>query len=630
MSWPASGRLVKLMCGVCGIVWRSGNAEHREKARAANSVMLAALKHRGPDGSGTFESENAILGHTRLSIIDLDGGAQPFRMAQDALALSYNGETYNFHDLRHELATEGASFVSRSDTEVALQAYSRWGETFDHRLNGMYAYALFDGRGPDAILQLGTDPVGIKPLFLFENDDWVIFASELRAVISAMRQLSIEVGVSVDGVSAFLAYGFTPAPLSLVQGITAFGPGSRCRIDLRTRKVSWLPRRARPHASANESGNGSRDAELRDCLQRAVERQIVADVPLGFFLSGGIDSSLLLAMAARMGVEPKSFTIRFTGAGHGVEQVNEADIAADIAKICGSRHYEIAIDASSLLNGIDACFAAMDQPLADPACLPLLALARFARQEVTVCLSGDGGDEVFAGYPRHRLQKWKQHWIRVPSPAQSIARSAARCLPDAPSDGLTELLRKAKVGFSLLDDPHYIRGPFACQVAAQEFSWNQLAAFDASELMDADIDGQLAGQMLLKTDNMTMAASLECRVPFLDLELIELASTMPLGYKMNSASGKLPLRRILRDLLPKSISDRPKHGFRVPLTSWLRGEMASRVRDELTSDLGIIEQILPRNYIASVVDEHLEGRSEHSTRIWALLAINAWMRQSLP
>lgn len=616
------------MCGISGIVWRSGNGAQKNPARAATHAMLSAMRHRGPDGSGVFETENAILGHVRLSIIDIAGGAQPFRAMQDQLALSYNGETYNFNELRAELQERGAGFSTRSDTEVVLQAYAAWGGAFDERLNGMYSYAIFDGRSADPVLWLGTDPVGIKPLFLFQNEDWIIFASELKAVVAAMKILSVDVVPNPQAVRAYLEFGFAPAPLSFLSQVRAFMPGDRCRIDLRTGVVLWMPRRLRPYSRVRKSERGVLDAELREALERAIRRQIVADVPVGFFLSGGIDSSLLLAMAARMGFQTKSFTIRFRGDGHGVDQANEADIATEIARLCGSRHHEIAIDADGLMDSIDDCLAAMDQPLADPACLPLLALSRFASREVKVCLSGDGGDEIFAGYPRHRLERWKRRWQILPLPARRAARHVVNWLPNSPSTGLAEKMRKAKVGFSILDDSNYVLGPFGRRIDPMAFDWNMPETLDGVALMDADIDGQLAGQMLPKTDNMTMAASLECRVPLLDLELVQLASGVPLNEKMNRTTGKLPLRRILADYLPPEIVNRPKRGFRVPLTSWLRGEMAPRVRDELLSGSGIIGQFLHPSEVAKIVEEHMSGRGEHSIRIWTLLALNAWAKRT--
>ena len=526
------------MCGVSGIITRhSGAHADGTEARSAVTSMMHAMHHRGPDGSGIFERGNVILGHNRLSVIDLVGGAQPLCLQNGRLAVSYNGETYNFNELRNTLAATGTVFKTHSDTEVVLQSYASNGINFDQKLNGMYSYAIFDGRGPENIVQLGIDPVAIKPLFLFQNDDFFIFASELRAVAAAMKTLKIARGVDPQAARAYLRYGFVPAPMALLRGVRAFAPGDRCRIDSSQGSVEWLPPRMRPRAPIEYIGERSLKAQLSDHLIRAIKRQIVADVPVGFFLSGGIDSSLLISAAARIGIQPKSFTIRFTGAGHGVSQANEADIAAQVARLCGSEHHEIALDSGKLLYRIDDTFDAMDQPLADPACLPLYELSKFARSEVTVCLAGDGGDEVFAGYPRHRFEGWKQHWRYFPKPFSRAVRAIFDRFPTAPGTGVAEMLRKAKVGFSLIDDPDYITGPFGNDVQAADFDWNKIDKLDAQSLMDADIDGQLAGQLLPKTDSMTMAASIECRVPLLDLELIDFASSLPLSAKLGKTRG---------------------------------------------------------------------------------------------
>jgi asparagine synthase (glutamine-hydrolysing) len=267
----------------------------------------------------------------------------------------------------------------------------------------------------------------------------------------------------------------------------------------------------------------------------------------------------------------------------------------------------------------------MDQPLADPACLPLYHLARLAREHATVCIAGDGGDELFAGYARHRLAGLRQGWASVPLPLRTLAGWGAAVLPDAPASGPREWARKARVGFRLLD-AGYMEPLFAGAGAAQ--AWHGAVPPCATAMLRADLDGQLAGQMLAKTDAMTMAHGLECRVPLLDLDLVGLAAAMPLAAKRQGGTGKLPLRRLLGDVLPGALAARPKRGFRVPLTDWFRGAMAGRVRDSLLGAGAQVSNHLDRAVLAATVDDHLAGRAERSVHIWALLALEGWLRRS--
>ena len=615
------------MCGIFGLVWRPGvTGVEPQTARAAAEAMRRVLHHRGPDGSDILESDNVLLGHRRLAIIDLAGGHQPMVSPDGATALSYNGECYNFLDLRSDLEARGWRFRTRSDSEVLLAGHFLDGEKFDRDLNGMYAYAVLDRRGGQGHIQLSTDPMGIKPLFLYEHDGLAIFSSEIRAIAIALAQLGRVVDIDCDAVAAYLRLGWVPAPLSLIRHVRKLGPGERWRIDLADASARKTSQRLRPSGAEPFKTEADLDAALEACLVAVVQRQTISDVPLGFFLSGGIDSSLVLAGARASGIDAQSFSIAFTGAGHGVAQANEIEIARAVAKQLQSEFHAIEVDESVMRATLGETLASMDQPLADPACLPLLLLSRFAREQVTVCLSGDGGDELFAGYPRHAIHPAKMAVQQMPAGFRSLARGAASLFPAAPGSGLHEILRKARVLHGLLDNPDYVAGPFAADLpdpGAWE-SWNRDIPVDANAMMDADIEGQLAGQMLPKTDNMTMATSLECRVPLLDLELHAIAGAIPLDWKRNRKRGKLPLRRLLDKHLPRSITERPKQGFRVPLTSWFRGPMADQIRDRLTGRNDIVADILGEEAIAEVLASHGMGKAEHSVRIWALLAIAEW------
>lgn len=616
------------MCGIFGLAWKGG-AGLNDRAESAAKAMQRSLNHRGPDGTGMLRREGLILGHVRLAIIDLVNGAQPMASPDEKISLSYNGECYNFPALMEQLTRGGWNFQSRCDTEVLLAAFAQRGERFDEALNGMYAYAILDERGGDRLIHLSTDPVGIKPLFVFEDGNCFIFASELRAIVAAMHALGKPVEVDPDAVSAYLRLGWVPPPLSMVRGARKLPPGERWQINLDKWNVRQSSVRKLPSREPFAGTSSDLDDELDETLKQVIRRQTLSDVPLGFFLSGGIDSSLLLAVASELGLAAQSFTIRFVGDGHGVEAANEADVADAVARHLGAPIDIIDVDPATLLATIGDTFGAMDQPLADPACLPLLLLSKIASQSVKVCLSGDGGDELFAGYDRHRIAGLRGGWSRLPNPVRALGRRTATLLPAAPGTGVKEKLRKLRVGYRLIDSPNYVDGPFSewlPHLSRPDERWNDVRSADAGTLMYADIEGQLAGQMLPKSDNMTMAASLECRVPLLDLDLIELASSLSLTNKRAGNLGKLPLRRLLARRLPPEITNRPKHGFRVPLTSWFRTAMAEEIRDKRLHEMGPINQFLEPNVIAELVNSHLAGESEHSIRIWSLLAFESWQK----
>lgn len=616
------------MCGICGLVWRpSVRGDVSPRSNLAITAMLDAMGHRGPDGQGRHVAERHALGHLRLAIIDVEGAPQPMSSPDGNVALSFNGEIYNFAQLMEDQKRRGWQFRTRSDTEVLLAGYIQDGRLFDDMLNGMYAYAVLDeaglhGGSGGGRLQLGIDPVGVKPLYVWEGPDAVLFASELRGILAALRALEFPVAIDRRALAQFLAQGWVPQPGSLVQGVRKLTPGARMEIDLSNGQTKDLPPRTLPAARA---GN------LEEVLFASVRRQVIADVPVGFFLSGGIDSSLLVSVAHQMGLAPRTFTVRFEGEGHGIAAANEADVAALVAAHCNAEHHELRVNADILLEELDAGLAAMDQPIADPACLPLLVMSRFAQDHVKVCLSGDGGDELFQGYPRHALTPWKRRWHGLPPQLRDAARSIVQRLPTSPSTGLAENLRRIRVGFGLLDDPEYIPGPFSghnerlLTVAPDMPDWMMALPTSDTAMFEADMRGQLSGQMLPKTDHVSMYASLECRVPFLDLEMVAFAQSISGAEKRAGGLGKAPLRSLLSRYLPDEVTKRPKHGFRVPLTDWFRTKLASSIRGRLLDPGQPVAGMMRRTDLEQLLAAHISGRAEHSIRIWSLLALQAWL-----
>jgi len=617
------------MCGIAGLIWRHKADGNTARGRAIISDVLRSMQHRGPDGQG-IEADNAMaLGHLRLSIIDIEGGVQPMSALDGQIRLSYNGEIYDYADRMSQQAAQGWSFKTRSDTETLIAGYVQEGPDFDTVLNGMYSYAMLDRRSGPGHIQIGLDPVGIKPLFIAETGQAILFASELRGMVAGLAALGVPLGVDDVAVSEYLTLGWVPAPNSLIKGVRRVHPGARMRISLpdsrgQSAHISTLAARPLPVAATS-------DEPLAQTLKDAIRRQVVADAPLGFFLSGGIDSSLLVSLASQAGIQPKTFTIRFTGGGHGVDKANEADVARAVADACGADHHELSVSAGMLADEFDNAFAAMDQPIADAACLPLLMMSRFARDTVKVCLSGDGGDELFLGYPRHKLVSAQAWWRSLPRPVQGVGRGVLNVLPTAPAQGFKEILRKVRVGGELVANPFYATGPFSGRFGRYLKNsvtlpdWAQNVAATNEAMFEADMLGQLSGQMLPKTDHVTMYASLEVRVPFLDLEMIAAARAMSVQEKRAGGVGKAPLRALLAQSLPPEITNRPKQGFRVPLTSWFRNELAADVKSRLLDHSNPATGAIAKSDVEALLQDHIAGNAEHSVRIWALLALQSWL-----
>ncbi|PHR59901.1 MAG: asparagine synthase (glutamine-hydrolyzing) [Robiginitomaculum sp.] len=622
------------MCGICGVIWRRARLDSENEGRHIVEKMMTAMRRRGPDGQGHHSAPGVVLGHLRLSIIDIKKGAQPMYAADDKVAIVYNGETYNFHDIRDGLKAKGWQPRTDSDTEAILARYVEDGPSFDQALNGMYSYAIHDQRNGMQAVYLGVDPVGIKPLYLFEDDEVTIFASEMRGIDSGLRALGAERAVDEAGLASYLALGWAPAPSSLMRHVRKLGPGERVKITPGSQnRTQNLPRREIQPAVVPTDFE-----ELVDHIERVLmgvlKRQMISDAPLGFFLSGGIDSSLLVAMATKLGASVKTFSVGFTGVGHGVAAANEADIARSVAKYLGSDHHELQVDADVLRFHLDETLIAMDEPIVDAACLPLLLISKFASEHVKVCLSGDGGDELFAGYPRHWLAPWKRRWQQSPTLAQSLLRNLADFLPRSPGSGVKEILRKGRVVLSLMDEKGYVGGPFSgsgSRFLSQSIDLPKVPPEiygDGPAMMREDMEGQLAGQMLPKTDRISMWTSLEARVPLLDNDMIALAKALPIEMKLKGRTGKLPLRALLSRHLPDEISQRPKQGFRVPLTSWFRHDFGAMIRERLLDEAHGFGPLLPRSNIEEMIDEHMDGRAEWSSQLWSLLALQSWISRN--
>lgn len=621
------------MCGICGIVdFRSPGAELARGAEA----MVAALPHRGPDDRGLHTLPGAALGHTRLSIIDVAAGRQPMSNEDGSVWTSYNGEVYNFHELRERLAGLGHVFRTRSDTEVLVHLYEQRGEAMLDELNGMFALAIYDH--PRRRVLLARDRLGIKPLYYALVDGALLFASELKAILACGR---LQPTVRGDAVRDYLHLGYVPAPKTIFNEIHKLPPACRLRFDVAGLAVeSYWDLAARPPEQADAARI---EGEITDRLARAVRMRQVSDVPLGAFLSGGIDSAAVVAMMSPDAQPPVTVTVDFEPAAY-----SEASAAARVARRYATRHHVETVrpDVAGVLETLAWCF---DEPLADYSSVPTYWVSRAARRHVTVALSGDGGDEDFAGYLRHgwqlreaSLRRRLPVWLR-----RGLLGPLASLLPDRPAcprtaaaaRTLASLARDDALAYGMLvgsargiSVETMLTGDFR-----RELGGYHPAGFIADTLRNApgdetqkllytDLKTFLPDDILTKVDRASMAVSLEVRTPFLDHTLVEYAFNIPADFKRRGRRGKDILRSAMRPHLPAETLDAPKRGFEPPMGEWLRGALRPAVEDVLGDRGAMFADYLDRRALATAWDQHRAGRANHAALLWAVLALEMWAR----
>ena len=624
------------MCGISGWYRRAGLPVDR----AALEAQCATLVHRGPDDQGLFTDGDFGFGMRRLSIIDVAGGHQPMTSEDGRYTLIYNGEMFNFPALRRELESLGHRFRTRSDTEAILRGFVQWGDQVWPRLEAMFAIALWD-RGTRT-LRLARDPLGIKPLHYTLQAGGLAFASELKALVPVPGLAFTPRPASID---AFFAFGHTLAPWTIYDEVLKLPPA-----HLLTLGPEGPPRVERFWRFAYRPAPAASEAEwierFRATFTATVERHLIADVPLGAFLSGGVDSSAVVAAMCRARSEPvRTFTI-----GFGDARYDESPHAARVASHLGCRHTERRVeleDAARLLPSLARCY---DEPFADPSAIPTWYVSKLAREQVTVALSGDGGDELFAGYERHLNERLVERFARWPRALRSLT-GAVRALPPLPAarwNYLRQRLLKVRADALLPDTfqrffskyqlaPRAVRarlyrpeflarlapGDELARLAAEYFP--QPASSDPVEnLLYADTVVRLPDDMLTKVDRASMAHSLEVRVPFLAHTFVDWAATVPVDLKLRGLSGKHLVRRAIADWLPPGALDRPKQGFAIPLSGWVRGDLGryaeSAWRDSGAESAGVLD---PRA-VAGLFAEHRAGRADRAPMLYALAMFALW------
>lgn len=625
------------MCGIAGFLGGAGVASDR---LALLRAMTGVIAHRGPDGDGHMVEGPAAIGMRRLAIIDLAGGDQPLANEDGSIVTVFNGEIYNFRELREELEAAGHRFRTASDTEVIVHLYEDHGLEAFTRLDGMFAIALWDARSNELVL--ARDRFGKKPLFHARaTDGALVFGSELKCLF---QHPGVERDVDPVELAHLLVYDCVPSPRSILRGVSKLDAGhvlvaNGTTGEHRTERYWQMSYEKDPRPP----GYGDAVDELRDRLQRAVEARMVADVPLGVFLSGGIDSSAVAAMMRRAGSHDiRTFSMRFEE-----ESFDESAHARAVAAHLGTEHHEEVLSADRMLQHVGDIATWLDEPVADPSILPTYALSKFTREHVTVALGGDGGDEVFAGYPTYTAHRMSGLYRRAPRTLRRIVEPVIRSLPARDTNFSLEF--KAKRFISGAVEPLARRhatwmsgntpeGALALlsrdsRVAVSEHDLLALADERAAEVVAPhwvdqvryqDLSRYLRDVVLVKVDRASMAASLEVRAPFLDHHLAEWVASLPAEYVFHRGTTKRMLKDSMRDLLPTGIVDRPKKGFGIPLAAWLRGPLLPMARDLLAPDRIAAQGLLDPVSTGRLLDDHLSGRCDNRKQLWPLLVFQLW------
>jgi len=624
------------MCGIAGFVTRSGGLR---QARAILDRMTDSIRYRGPDDSGAYVSESACLGHRRLSIVDLSPlGHQPMCNETGDVWITYNGEVFNHADLRPDLEAAGHRYQSRSDTETIVHAYEQYGAGCVTRLRGMFAFAIWSEH--TQTLFCARDRLGIKPFYYFWNGSLFAFASEIKALLA---HPAISASFNEECLAEYLAFGYLSSEETMFRNIRKLMPGHT--LTLRLGDGAGQPEIRRywdvERGSAEEKSPDAWIAECRQRLEEAVRTRLMADVPLGVFLSGGVDSSAIAALVKGMTSSPvKTFSVGYAEAPY-----SELGYARQVAREIGTEHREIVIGMEDFFNALPQLVWHEDEPIAWPSSVPLAFVAKLASQDVKVVLTGEGADELFAGYERYRRYLWNRKalsWYRmVPAAVRNrIRRNVAGS--DLHSATLRRKLLHTFLGRgesveSLHVDNFYAafdedalaqllrRTPQAGSAYRTFFDfWNRAASGGPLwQMLYTDQKTYLV-ELLMKQDQMSMASALESRVPFLDHHFVEFAARVPDSLKLHGGTAKFILKRAVEDLLPREIIYRRKMGFPTPLRDWLRDARADRLFDLLRSPDGLIAEYVDRGALERLITRHRNGLEDATDRLWRLLNLQLW------
>jgi asparagine synthase (glutamine-hydrolysing) len=621
------------MCGIAG-VFRGVPRQKQEVLMKMNTC----LTHRGPDEDGIYLDDPVGLAHKRLSIVGVDTGQQPIFNEDGSVCVIFNGEIYNYPPLRDELES-AHTFTTETDTEVLVHLYEEHGPSFIQRLRGMFAFALWDANAKR--LLLARDRLGIKPLLLADDGDTIAFASELPALLESGLDHG---GLDTHAISEYFAFGQIPAPRTVFENIRKLQPGELVIIDDSgvASEQFYTPTFERREPTFEKAVG-----ELRSRMDAAVERRLMSDVPLGAFLSGGIDSSIVVGTMADLMDDPvRTFTVGF-------EQslFDESWAAREVADYHGTDHTEFTVTPEEVRDAIPTVLDRLGEPFADQSLIPTYIVSQETSRDVKVALSGDGADELFAGYSKYRGEYYSEYYRRLPEKLRSaLIAPAVNSLKASRSGRRSELVRKAQ---------KFLRGDVA-EVADRHFAWNRIleddthTAFDRidpsrvgrkrmreehahaeeilpgnrrddmSRILAVDTRFGLPNQILHKTDLASMYNSLEVRVPFLDTAVVECAMSLPSEYKITRSEQKRVLKEAFEDRLPESILERDKQGFDMPIGEWFKNELATEFRETVT---GLDTDLVDTEEVLDVFEDHRTGKGEHGKFLWSVYVFARWHRR---
>lgn len=627
------------MCGITGI--RAFN-EIGRFFMINNSKSTLALEHRGPDSQGLYLDDLVFLGHRRLSIQDTSSlGNQPMKSEDEQFVIAYNGEVYNFKELRQQLTRKGYSFKSESDTEVILKLYQHEGVACFDKLNGFFGLAIYDKANNELVIT--RDRFGIKPLYYFIDDDKFAFASEIRSLMA----YNIPKEINQVALTQYFQFNYVPEPQTIYRNISALQQGHYLKVKADKSHVisSYVMTTDTQHTVSSYSQ--AKD-KLQELLFKSVEYRLIADVPVGSFLSGGIDSTVITGLASQMHPGIHSFSIGYANNPY----FDESKFAEIVAKKHGTTHHSFMLTNLDLLNGVDVMLDALDQPFADSSALPVHILSKQTKQHVKVALSGDGADELFAGYNKYKGEyltlnpDWKATLVKTFGPFWKY-------LPQSRNGKLSNLVRQFErycTGAKMPFKERYIRWcKFIDENTAMSLFSDNIPPLSFHELVQAEqpliseleenslqsilLNDQkqlLKNDMLVKVDRMSMANGLEVRVPFLDAELVNFANSLPIDYKINHKTQKLILKEAFDELIPKELYNRPKHGFEVPMLDWLRKELKPKVdKDILDRDFITSQGIFSHESLTGIVEKlNSNNPGDSHAQVWSLIVFQDWWKKN--
>ncbi len=622
------------MCGISGILNLTGAPVDKDLLVKMNDT----LSHRGPDDSGYYLDQNIGLGHRRLSIIDLNTGQQPIYNEDNTIVVVFNGEIYNFKELRERLRSKGHQFFTQTDTEVIIHGYEQWGTACVKRFRGMFAFALWDANKKE--LFLARDRLGIKPLYYYYDGKKILFASEIKALL---QNKQIRKTINLKALSDYISLGYVPNPKSILENIYKLSPGHHlvCRSDAITIKQYW----DLEFTDTTRIGEEAYCEQLINKLEESVRLRLLSDVPLGSFLSGGIDSSLVVGLMAKLLEKP----VVTNSVGFSVQEFNELPAARTISNYFKTDHNEFTVT-PDILDVIDTLAWQYDEPFADASSIPTYYVSQMTRQNVTVALSGDGGDENFAGYRRYYFDRLENRLRGVIPEAvrKLMIGSLARVYPKA--DWLPQVFRAKTLLTNLSVDPVFgyfnsmsmILPSMKSRLFSNELKkalkgYDSICVFkthyDACNCQDPlskiqyiDFKTYLPEDILTKVDRASMANALEVRVPLLDHEFVEFAATIPSDLKLKQRQSKYIFKQAAGKILPASIISRKKMGFSIPIGQWMKTELKPLVQELLINNLRS-KDYFNKPYIESLWTSHLKGIKDNTQSLWTLLCFELWRKK---